>query len=175
MKVLNQWMLGWILLGLQDMRQLLFQKSLEDDNVVMVPDQGKTLISILNDDHYEELVFPYLFPTGKFGYKVKREVPLSPVKYFNQGLLNFRQSFASDADYIFFTRSIAEQHHLRSSINILLLKVQGRQLTAGSVRQNYKESVKRLSSTPTYCKQFLYEVQCEAIGNINIFFKIVMV
>ena len=50
-------------------------------------------------------------------------------------------------------------------------KVQGMQLTAGSVRQNYKESVKRLLSnenafhfmssvkgTPANWKQFLHEV-----------------
>ena len=67
---------------------------MEDDNVVMAPDQGKISVSVLNDDRCEELAFPYLFPIGKFGYKVKREMSLSPVKYFNQRLLNFRQSFA---------------------------------------------------------------------------------
>ena len=74
---------------------------IEDDNVTMAPGQGKTPVSVLNDDHCEELAFPYLFPTGKFGYKVKREMPLSPVKYFNQRFLNFRQSFTSDADCFF--------------------------------------------------------------------------
>ena len=66
----------------------------EDDNVIMPPGQGKTPVSVLNDDHCEKLAFPYLFPTGNLGYKVKRELPLSRVKYFNQRLLNFRQSFA---------------------------------------------------------------------------------
>ena len=74
---------------------------IEDDNVIMGPGKGKTPVSVLNDNHSEELAFPYLFPTEKFGYKVKREIPFSPVKYFNQRLLNFRQSFASDADFIF--------------------------------------------------------------------------
>ena len=36
----------------------------EDDNVIIAPGQSKT----------EELASPYLFSTGKFGYKVKREV-----------------------------------------------------------------------------------------------------
>ena len=35
------------------------------------------------------------------GYKVRRKTPLSPVKYFNQKLLNYSQKFASDTDYIF--------------------------------------------------------------------------
>ena len=63
---------------------------IEDDNVIMAPGQGKTPVSVLNGDHCEELAFPYLFPTGMFGYKVKREILLSLVKYFNQRLLNFR-------------------------------------------------------------------------------------
>ena len=144
---------------------------MEKDNVKMAQGQGKTPVSVLNDDNCKELAFPYFFPTGKFGYKVKREMPLSPVEYFNQQLLNFRQSFASDVDCIIFARSILEQHHLRPSINISLYKVQGTQLTAGSVRQNYKQSVKRLLSnenvfrfmssvkgTPAYWKQLFYEV-----------------
>ena len=49
---------------------------IEDDNVIMAPGQGKSPVSILIDDQCEELAFPYLFPTGRFGYKVKREVPL---------------------------------------------------------------------------------------------------
>ena len=73
----------------------------EDDNVIMAPGQGKTPVSVLNDGHCEELTFPYLFPTGMFGYKVNCEMPLFSVKYFNQRLLNVRQSFASDVDYIF--------------------------------------------------------------------------
>ena len=70
---------------------------LGEDNITIAPGHGKTPLSILHDDYCEELAFPYLFPTGKFGYKVKWEVPLSPVKYFNQWLLNFEQTFASDA------------------------------------------------------------------------------
>ena len=89
-----------------------------ENNTTIAPGQGKTPLLILRDGYCEELTFPYLFPTGKFGYKVKQEVPLYPVKYFNQQLLNFKQNFASDADFIFFARSIVEQHHLKSSINI---------------------------------------------------------
>ena len=33
----------------------------------------------------------HLFPTGKLGFKVIRENPLPPSKYFNQRLLNFSQ------------------------------------------------------------------------------------
>ena len=62
---------------------------IDEDNITIAPGQGKTPLPILRDDYCEELAFPYLFPTEKFGYKVKREVPLSPVKYFSQRLLKF--------------------------------------------------------------------------------------
>ena len=62
---------------------------IDEDNIAIAPGQGKTPLPILRDDYCEELAFPYLFPTEKFGYKVKREVPLSPVKYFSQRLLKF--------------------------------------------------------------------------------------
>ena len=74
--------------------------------------------SILNDEYCEELSFPHLFPTGKFGYKVRRKIPLSPVKYFNQRLLNYSQKFASDTDYIFFARNILQSLSLKKQINI---------------------------------------------------------
>ena len=86
-------------------------------------------------------------------------------------IINFKQTFASDADFIFFARSIVEQHHFKFSINISMQKVRGMQITAGTVKQNYKESVKRLLSsenaysfmsyvkgTPGQWRQFLFEV-----------------
>ena len=112
---------------------------IDEDNATITTGQDKTPLSILPDDYCEELAIQYLLPTGKFGYKVKQEVPLSPVKYFNQRLLNFKQTFASDADFTFFARSVVEQHHLKSSINISMQKVQALQITAGTVKQNYKE------------------------------------
>ena len=62
--------------------------------------EGKKPKSILNDEYWGELSFPHLFPTGKVGYNVRRKVPLSRVKYFNQRLLNYSQKFDSDTDYI---------------------------------------------------------------------------
>ena len=38
------------------------------------------IITIFNDDHREELAFPLLFHVGEFGYQVKRDLHLNPVK-----------------------------------------------------------------------------------------------
>ena len=94
-----------------------------NENVKIAPVQGKKSVSILNDKLCEEQPFPYLLPKGTFGYKVPRDILISPARYFNQRVLNFNQHFASDADYIFFVRSVYEQHHLRSSINFAMQKL----------------------------------------------------
>ena len=84
------------------------QINVNSEFIDIAPGKEKLPKSVLNDEHCEKLSFPHLFPTGKFGYKVRRKMPLSPVKYFNQRLLNYSQKFASDTDYIFFARNILQ-------------------------------------------------------------------
>ena len=95
----------------------------ENENLIIAPGQGKSPVSILNDEFCEELAFPHLFPTGKFGYKVERDIAISPIKYFNQRLLNWNQKVAADSSYVFFARSVLGQLHLQSSINIALQQI----------------------------------------------------
>ena len=80
-----------------------------DDTITVAPGEGKKPISIFEDTNCEEMAFPHLFPTGKFGYKCEREVAISPAKYFNRRLLNYTQKFASDTDYIFFANYVVQQ------------------------------------------------------------------
>ena len=112
---------------------------------------------------------PSLLPKGKFGYNAPRNILITPCQYFNQILLNFNEHFASDADYIFFARSVYQQNHLRSRINFCLNKNTSGALTAGTVKNNFKEKIERFASdnessllssvkgTPPYSKQFLYD------------------
>ena len=55
-----------------------------EEGIVIAPREGKKTLSILHDDYCEEIAHPHLFPTGKFGYKVKRKFHLTTSKYFNQ-------------------------------------------------------------------------------------------
>ena len=145
--------------------------SFENETLTIAPCEGKKPISLLMDKHCEELAHPYLLPTGKFGYKVERKVSLSPSKYFNQRLLNYKQKFASDADYIFFAHSLYQQLTLTGKMNIAMKKVSGSQLSAGMLSTNFKETVKTfiandeayrfmssVKGTPAYWKKFLFEV-----------------
>ena len=58
-----------------------------EERIVVAPAEEKKPVSILNDKFCEELGHPHLFPTGQYGYKEEREIPLIPSKYFNQRLV----------------------------------------------------------------------------------------
>ena len=95
----------------------------DEDVITVAPCEGQVPVSIFDDPRCEEMAFPHLFPTGKFRFKVERNVSISPVKYFNQRLLNYSQKFASDTDYIFFANYVVQQINLRSKINIAMKKI----------------------------------------------------
>ena len=143
----------------------------DDGNIAIAPGEDNIPISVICDENCEELAHPYLFPTGKFGYTSKRNVNLSPTKYFNQRLLNYKQKFASDSDYIFFAQAVTQHLNLNSRINIAMQKIKAEGLTAGMLSQNFKERVQSfvanddafnfmntLKGTPAYWKRFLFEV-----------------
>ena len=123
------------------------------------------------DEKCEELAHPYLFSTGKFGFRVERDNKLSPIKYFNQCLLNYKQKFAADSDYIFYALSVTLQLNLNSQINMAMKKVCTNRLTAGMLSNNFSDTVKSfiakdegfnfmnsVKGTPAYWKKFLFEV-----------------
>ena len=141
-----------------------------DECINIAPDEGKQPKSVLSDEFCEELDHPYLFPTGKFGHKVKGNVTLSPVKYFNQPLLNYIQKFTSDSDYIFLVHSVLQQIALQSQINVTVRKVTSASLNAGVINKDFKQFVQQsvasdqaytfmssIKGTPAYWKKFISE------------------
>ena len=45
-----------------------------EEEVSIASGEGKQPLSILSDKFCEELAFPHLFPRGRFGYKVDRQI-----------------------------------------------------------------------------------------------------
>ena len=86
----------------------------------LAPGQDKGTIHILFDKKCEELAFPKIFFKGKFGFTFPHEHHLTPTRYFNERLLNFSQTFASNSDYIFFVHSVIQQKNLNDQINIVV-------------------------------------------------------
>ena len=101
--------------------------------------EEKLPISIWNDDFCEEFALPCLFPEENFEYKIDSQVKLSPLKYFNQWLLNYNQS---GPDYIFFGLSVTQQLKLQNQINIAMNNVCTGQITASMLSQNFVETDK---------------------------------
>ena len=89
------------------------QKIVDENTIVLAPGQGKTPVSFLYNEHCEELAFPHFSPSGKFGYRVKRQVTISPFRYFDQYLLNFMQNLHLKQIIIFFVSSAVGQSHLK--------------------------------------------------------------
>ena len=125
----------------------------------IAPGEGKQPQSFFTDEFCEEQAFPYLFPTGKYGYKSGRPVHITPTKYFNQRLLNFSQRFSSNSDYIFFAHYVMQQINLFNQINVATRKVKG-DITAGQLQQNFKETV----------RSFVCEDQAHLFMNFEFFF-----
>ena len=136
----------------------------------IAPGENKHPIHFMSDKHCEEMAFPTLFPTGKFGYQVERDVPLSPAKYFNARLLNYTGRFANNPEYLFFAQYVTEQKKVQDSINIALKKVVGQSLTAAEVRSMNSISLqnlifsdqayvfmKNIPGSPSYWKRFMYD------------------
>ncbi|XP_066928764.1 uncharacterized protein [Clytia hemisphaerica] len=160
---------------------------LDNEILTLAPGQGKKPVSILHDENCEMLAHPHLFPKGQFGYKVERDVKLSPSKYFNQRLLNYTQKFASDPDYIFFANSVIQQVSLTNQINVAMRKVAASNLNAGMLSQNFKETVRQfiandkafafmstVKGTPAYWKKFQLEVlaMVKQLGPPTFFFTL---
>ena len=116
----------------------------ELEQEIIAPGKGKEPISVLNEKFCEELAHPHLFPSGRYGYQIEREIPLSPSKYFNQRLSHSSQKFAENSDYIFSAYSVLQKVQLSSQINIAMKRVISNNLTVGLLSKNFKQRVKEL-------------------------------
>ena len=85
-----------------------------------------------------------------YGYKVEKEIPLTPSKYFNQRLLQYTQKFASDNDHIFFAHAVLQKVQLGSQNNITMKKVLSKDLTAGMLGKNFKQRVQEFIAKELY-------------------------
>ena len=100
----------------------------------------------------EQKAFSGLFPQGKFGPNIERDVRLSPIKYFNHWLLNYKQIFATDPDHIFHVLSLTQWQKLNSQINVALRKVCSDRMTAGMLSNNFSETVQTLVAKDKACR-----------------------
>ena len=158
-----------------------------EEGIVVAPGEGKKPVSILNGKFCEELGHLRLLPTGQCSYKVEREIPLTPSKYFNQRLLHYTQKSASDRHYIFFAHTVLQKVQLSSQINIAMKKVLSNDLIPGMLSKNFKQRVQEfiakdkafsfmssIKGAPAYWKKKFASgfSHGKTIRNTNIFLKL---
>ena len=136
----------------------------------IAPGESRHPVSFMTDKHCEELAFPVLFPSGRFGYTAERSVNLSPSKYFNARLLHYSGRFAMNPEYLFFAQFVIEQKKVSDSIDIALSKLHGQSLTASDLRSNVQRLqnlvfhdqaylfLRHVPGSPPYWQKFMYEV-----------------
>ena len=81
---------------------LVYELSNESALAITAGENKTSLTMILNDCQVSS--YPHLFSTERFDYTFNRSISLSPLKNFNQRLLNYTQVFASDNDKILFAQ-----------------------------------------------------------------------
>ncbi|KAF4726001.1 hypothetical protein FOZ62_012838, partial [Perkinsus olseni] len=88
----------------------------------IAPGEGRDPLPIGGDSDAEVLCFPHLFPTGKWGWKAERDIPLSPLQYFESRLLHEEPRFRADAEYCFYALSCKEYTSVLSNASIAVRK-----------------------------------------------------
>ena len=85
---------------------------------------------------------------------IKRDVPLTPSKYFNQKLRNYSLHFVSDLDYIFFAHSVMQKIQLNDQISIAMRTITSNSVNAGMLSNSSKEClIFQSNSAAIHCKR----------------------
>ena len=77
-------------------------------------------VSIYEVQSGEELAFPWLFPTGRFGYLHERPKKVSPHMYFKCWLYNYRGHWRKDISYLLHAATSYDLSLLKSAISMFL-------------------------------------------------------
>ena len=89
--------------------------SLDVSNRVMpiAPGEGNTHINILTDETFEEMAFPTLFSSGKFGLSHPRPVSITAKKYFQRRIMEKGGHFAPNIEYLFVAQFLSEWQQIK--------------------------------------------------------------
>ena len=100
----------------------------------IAPGEGKRPQPFETDENAEELSFPHLFPTGKFGFSMKRDRKISLKKYFQTRILNYDGRFSRNIEYIFYAQYRSEAKEVADNLSIALRKGKQVDVTAGDLK-----------------------------------------
>ena len=137
----------------------------------VAPAEGQKPISIMMDEHFEEMANPDKFCLGKGGFSTERPRKITYRKYFNQRLLDVDGRFARDMDYLFVAQYIVEAKQILDDANnfIWQQKPGCQPLTVGQVRSQTSMSehvqkdkayrfMKNVRGSPPYYQRTFYDL-----------------
>lgn len=122
----------------------------------------------MDDDKFEALAFPHLFPLGRNTLSTGRTVNLTAKKYFIQKILDVDGRFAKNIDYLLAAQYCSEQKHVQDSISIMMRQSCGK-VNAGQVKNssyvaslchsdNAFRVLKKVRGSPPYWAQLQHDV-----------------
>lgn len=105
----------------------------------LAPGEGKKPLSIHTDKHGEEMSFPHLFPSEKFGFDAARPKKMTLKQYFKNRILNCDNRFSSNIEYLFYAQYRCEAKEVSDCLSIAMRWCNGKastnkQLTAADVK-----------------------------------------
>ena len=107
-----------------------------EQEITIAPCEGKQPISFLNDKFREELAHPHLFPSGRYGYQIAREIPLIPSILFEDCCIIFQILLQILTIYSLLIQ-VLQKAQLSSQINIAMKEVISNNLAAGMLIKKF--------------------------------------
>lgn len=156
-------------------------KKYMSNGVIKVPSIKENPVNVYEMDQGEEKAFPWLFPTGMFGFSQEREQKLSLSMYLKNRLYNYRGNFRKNITYLLHSAVAVDLSHLKSEIRInMRIRKNARTVTAGDIRncayndtllQNSCMFMKNIRGTVAYFRNQLYNLLAmfKALGPPSIF------
>ena len=140
-----------------------------DTNLMLnvAPGEGKKPEPFEKDQNSEELSFPHLFPTGKFGYSMQRQSKISMKKYFQTRILNSDGRFSKSIEYIFYAQYRTEAKEIADSLSIALRKGKQTDVTAGDLKNRVESLIRNdlgihflqnIRGSPAFFNKLLYDL-----------------
>ena len=140
-----------------------------DTNLMLnvAPGEGKKPEPFEKDQNSEELSFPHLFPSGKFGYSMQRQSKISMKKYFQTRILNSDGRFSKSIEYIFYAQYRTEAKEIADSLSIALRKGKQTDVTAGDLKNRVESLIRNdlgihflqnIRGSPAFFNKLLYDL-----------------
>ena len=134
--------------------------------VSIAPGEGPIPVSFTSEPNWEALTFPKDYSTGRNHFNDKREIPITPSKYFHTILKCWDDRFASNPQYIFHaldwiernavasTVHFAERKQFQSEISVVQLVNHKRMISDDQIFSSFKN----IRGTPQYFQNMLLDV-----------------